>query len=65
MKQFTHLSDTEMLREIDEVRLQSPIIADLCRRLEEAEPNPLTASCECPRLHGGPQGGLRRYERNT
>lgn len=48
MKSFSHLTDEEFLRELDGVRHQSPIIADLCRRLEETKQEPATASCECP-----------------
>lgn len=48
MKTFTHLTNPEFLSEIDDVRNQSPIIKELCRRLEEMEPAPQISSCECP-----------------
>ena len=50
MKSFRYLEDDEFLREIDNVRHASPIIEDLCRRLEEAiAAAPVaTGKCECP-----------------
>jgi hypothetical protein len=48
MKTFTHLEDAELLRELDGIRMHSPVIAELCRRLEESPELPVTASCECP-----------------
>lgn len=50
MKSFRHFEDDEFLRELDIVRYSSPIIEDLCRRLEEhmKEPPIATGGCECP-----------------
>lgn len=50
MKTFRHLEDAELLQELDDIRHQSPVIAELCKRLEahlEAELQ-VAACCECP-----------------
>lgn len=50
MSRLSHLQDDELLLRLDNARHQSPIIGELCRRMEELlkqEP-PATAQAECP-----------------
>jgi hypothetical protein len=50
MSKFRHLTDREFIFRLDDARHQSPIIGELCRRLEDLlckEP-PTTAQTECP-----------------
>jgi hypothetical protein len=45
-----HLENDELLLQLEVVRYQSPIIGELCRRLEELlkEEPPASAQAECP-----------------
>ena len=44
------LQDDELLRELEEVRYLSPVIRELCRRLElyVDKPEPVSGRAECP-----------------
>ncbi len=47
--QMRNVTDRELLIELDEVRGQSPVISELCRRLEELVTNaPVLAHADCP-----------------
>lgn len=47
---FENLNDKELLNHLESIRYHSPIIAELCKRLEESmkEPDPLRDRVDCP-----------------
>ena len=46
--QLRNFSDAELLRHLEDARHHSPVIGELCKRLEEKEPEPLDESVEGP-----------------
>jgi hypothetical protein len=50
MSRLRHLEDDELLLHLEDVRHQSPIIGELCQRLEKLlrQETPVTAQAECP-----------------
>lgn len=49
-RNLSSLQDDELLRQLDESAARSPVIKELCARLEKANerPSERTAQCECP-----------------
>ena len=48
MKTFTHMTDKDLLRTLADVRFHSPVIAELCMRLEEATEDSGHYEVDCP-----------------
>lgn len=53
MRTLRHLTDEELLREFADKRNQSPIIRELCERLEVFSPPPMQHKLGCPVCRAG------------
>ena len=48
MRVFNHLTDDELLRQLGVARFHSPVIEELCKRMETNQASVVRGELECP-----------------